>query len=172
VIRAVVAWRETLDECIDTDWDLSKEDTSMPESKTNLVLVDAWIGESGVPGRISTLVGESSFAAAQEMLREQGCGAWRGRTACGDPATWVLLGGPGLYFMVYRSVHHPGSPVIATVCDRHAGILSQQVVRDMPASLRKEHERMFRKHLKLRGVEKFEQQARIIALTRLDDELT
>jgi hypothetical protein len=158
---------------VSTPVGMKKEDTSMPESKTNLVLADSWVGESGVPGRMSTLdvpTTEATVLRLQEELREQGCGAWRGRTACGDPATWVLLGGAGLYFMVYRRIHHPESPVIATVCDRHAGILSQQVVRDMPASLRKEHERMLRKHLQMRGAEKFEQQARIVALTRLDDE--
>jgi hypothetical protein len=158
---------------VSTPVGMNKEGTPMTESITNLVLVDSWIGESGLTGRQfvgAVPANEATLLRIQEELREQGCGAWRGRTACGDPATWLLLGGAGLHFMVYRDAQFPGSPVVATVCDRHAGLLSQQVVRDMPRSLRKEHERKFRESLKLRGAEKFEQQARIIALTRLDDE--
>jgi hypothetical protein len=130
------------------------------------------IGELGIPSRIGHLhprPGEGAWEAAEAELREQGCGAWRGRTACGDPASWLALGGGGLLFLTYRAVYDPAAGAMTVLCDRHAGPL-WQIARDMPRPLRRAQERDFRDLLRRFRMTDLEDVARLVTLIPLDRE--
>jgi hypothetical protein len=151
---------------------MAERNDEMNESKDReYIAVESWTSEVGAPSSMYQLVPgtqESRYAAAVAALRERGCGAWRGRTACGEPATWVAFGGVGLYFQTYRTVHSRGSLVLAAFCDRHAGPL-WQVTRDMPRPLRRTTERQIQEGLRRLGATNLEGAAREVMILPLDD---
>jgi hypothetical protein len=128
--------------------------------------------EFGIPsrmGRLHPLPGESDWEAVEAELRERGCGAWRGRTGCDDPASWLALGGGGLLFLTYRAVYGSVDGAMAVLCDRHAGPL-WQIARDMPRPLRRAQERDFRDLLRRFGMTDLEDVARLVTLLPLERE--
>jgi hypothetical protein len=109
--------------------------------------VERHIGANGVPSRM--LAGEATIAEAIDALAGVGCGAWVGRTACGKPASAVLVGSPWLVFATYRCVHSADVPAIAVVCDRHASS-RQALIGDTPKAIRRDQEREHTRFCRLR----------------------
>jgi hypothetical protein len=98
--------------------------------------VERWIGKHGVPSR--ALFGQSRIVDALRILVDLGCGAWVGRTACGQPATAILEGTAWLHFNAYRAIHGDSVPVFVAVCDRHAES-RKALIADMDRRIRKSH---------------------------------
>lgn len=76
------------------------------------------------------------------QLRREGCGAFVGRTACGDPVTGIMEGQGPLRFQsaqgAWVSVPAPRTPYLVATCTRHGGPdgpKEARLMQDMPAEL-------------------------------------
>lgn len=90
------------------------------------------IGEHGITSRVLHAHGSIEHLIAELACR--GCGAWVGRSACGEPATTLLSGYAWLIFRTYRSAHGENTFVYAAVCDKHAAS-RDALTADMPEDI-------------------------------------
>lgn len=111
-------------------------------------IIDTWRGKVlGLTSK-STAVPRDKLAELLAALEDSGCCAWRGRTACGEKPTTMVIGETTIFFHTFRSLAGavPGG-VIVFLCERHLNDLWA----DMLTPLRKDQERERRKYLRQRG---------------------
>jgi hypothetical protein len=120
--------------------------------------------DHGIPSRMYAIHGvPHDPASLYAIAAEKGCCAWKGRTACGNPPTWMAIGGSWLTFATYRAAHST-EMVIAALCDEHA----PTITRDMPEPLRQSQMREARKFHDLHGIA-MDRTTVFVPMTKKDD---
>ena len=101
-------------------------------------VIEQWTdGAAGIGGKLVELEGLRPERAIA-YLAAKGCGAWVGRTGCGDEPVGVLVGHRAA-FLAYRTL----VLTVVAVCERHGPHLLD-LVRDLPEDLRRAEEREYR----------------------------
>lgn len=110
-------------------------------------VIDEWVVEElGLKGKLVALEGAASRLEGVVHLVSKGCGAWVGRTICGERPVALLVG-----FRAGAMAYQSLNSFVVAVCRRHGPSLDE-LGRDLPRHLRRHGEREYRRSCRAAGI--------------------